>query len=222
MKFVDFHTHVDSFIPETLKIVSVHGSVSDLSGLFTMGYHPWWQQKVLKQNDLDLLQGTYHNNLFCLGIGECGLDKLQGAPFDIQMKNFLLHLAIAHENSAPVVIHCVRSFNEIIEARKDFRKDKWCIHGYSKKIDLAKSLLDKGLFLSIAPDESWLHNKFDLLKFLPLDRIFIESDGDLSLSLQRRYEILAQAQNKSLDVVSSILFNNYKIFFGKKWEQVIG
>ena len=47
-------------------------------------------------------------------IGECGLDKVWGPTLDIQEASFRRHIELSEKHQKPLIIHCVKAYNEII------------------------------------------------------------------------------------------------------------
>lgn len=215
--YIDFHTHHTTEDPEVIEVLSCHEEVIHSVGYYTCAYHPWYQNEKLTQKQLDYLRNQYVSKPFCLGIGECGLDKFYGAPMLTQIEIFRQHLDLAVELHAPLIIHCVGRFNELLALRKEYPQALWCVHGYNKHKQLAGTLLDSGIYLSVSPDHTWIKSKMDLLNFLPLDQIFIESDGKSHIPIQNRYEVLSSARNVSIDHTKEQIFHNFKKFYEEKW-----
>jgi TatD DNase family protein len=220
--FVDFHTHCLKSENDVIEVLSCHSACPDKTHYHTLGYHPWWQVSELTISDLEHLRLHYNSHLSCLGIGECGLDKFRGAPAHTQIKIFRQQLDLASELGAPVIIHCVKSHQEIVSFKKEYPDALWCIHGFNKNTRLAAMLLDHGIYLSISPDDTWLKSRNELLSFLPVNQIFIESDGRSDISIQGRYTVLSQSRNLTVDEVRTSLFHNFKSFFKAKWKHLNG
>ena len=217
-KWIDFHCHsIFENDPECIEIVSCHPGKNTSEGFFTLGYHPWWSLKVLEAEQLDLLTQSYMLNNRCLGIGECGLDKLQGADFDIQIKNFECQVELANKLNAPVIIHCVRKFDALISVYKNMAKTKWVIHGFKRNKTLAKTIIDMDISISVAPYDHMNESFIEVLEYLPLDKFFIETDSDRRLTIRERYKIMSELRKLPEDSLKLQLFENVKVFFDKIW-----
>ncbi len=219
---IDFHTHTSANHNNGIEILSCHITDTLNKGLYTIGFHPWRITDIISNEDLNVLKHHYINNGNCLAIGECGLDRLHNFSFDRQVEVFRQQIELAHEISAPVIIHCVKSYDEIIAFKKEYPSAKWCVHGFLKSETLAKQLLDLGFYLSIAPSQNWKVDRRKLLEFLPIDRLFIESDGQKNCSLNLRYKILAEAKRMDVEELKLNILYNCKNFFGEKWRQLNG
>ena len=121
----------------------------------SIGLHPWkvgedWQEVVAS-----IRKEASRRDVWA--IGECGLDKVHGAPLAMQMDAFRAHIAIAEEVQKPMVIHCVKAFDELLMLRRELEASckqegrvpqSWVIHGFRGKPEQAKQLMTKGMLLS--------------------------------------------------------------------------
>jgi TatD DNase family protein len=113
-----------------------------------------------------------------LMIGEAGLDKKNGStPMETQMEVFREHVRLSELLRKPLIIHCVKGFDEVLAIRKEMKAAlPWLIHGFRGGIEQWQQLSRAGLLVSIGE-----HYDEELVKELPLSQLFIESDerGDL-------------------------------------------
>lgn len=216
--FIDFHTHkpIHKGNAEVLEVVSAHKQIKYEGNYYTIGHHPWWSDAVLSESDLQNLAINLENSL-CLGIGECGLDKLKGASKSIQEEVFFQQIQLANAHKVPVIIHCVRQYDQIIHFRKQHGQTPWAIHGFRRNLQLAKSLLGAGIKLSVSPFLNMNQSFTDMLRYLPLDQFFIETDSEYSLSIQQRYQIMADLKGISNNQLQEVLETNFKHFFKSKF-----
>lgn len=115
---------------------------------YSVGIHPWWTAEV-DWEDLKpgLLLWAEHPQV--VRIGECGLDKLKGALVEQQEQVFLMHVALSERLAKPLTIHCVKAFDRLLALRKQLRPtQRWAIHGFRGKPELAQQLLAAGFDLS--------------------------------------------------------------------------
>lgn len=142
------------------------------------GLHPWF---VNKYPDLATLEKLLREQIECLQpdfIGECGLDLLK-SDFEYQQAVFELHLRLASEYQLPVVIHCVRAYNQLLMllAKAQLRVPL-LVHAYNGNGELARQLIKKGAYLGVG--SIVMNSDSQLLKSItriPLDNIVIESDA---------------------------------------------
>ena len=216
--YIDFHTHkpIYSNDKEVIEIISAHKNVKYENEYYTIGHHPWWTEKALNSDEINNLKQNLQNK-FCLGIGECGLDKLKGASKEIQEEVFYQQIQVANENNVPLIIHCVRQYDQILRFRKQYGKTPWVIHGFRRNQQLAKSLLDQGIQMSISPFENMNQSFKEMLEYIPINGFFIETDSDYSLNIKERYAIMATLKKVDEEHLQEIMIENLTTFF--KWKE---
>lgn len=207
--FFNIHTHVSvhpeseilSLSPEELStdIHSVHASV---------GIHPW----TLTKENADIQWNALHESIKdkrIVAIGECGLDKLKGPSMELQTAVFKQEAALAEDSSLPLIIHCVKAFNELIQLKKEISpRQSWIIHGFRGKLPLALDCIRHGFYLSIGS-----HFQENTLKTIPLDRLFIETD-ESEESIGSIYQRVAETKGISQqELLEAINKNVREVFF---------
>lgn len=139
---------------------------------YSVGFHPWHDVERLTDDDFALLERCARHPQV-LAIGEAGMDRLRGAALDVQREVFVRHLRLAHELAKPVVVHCVRTAQDILAARHAAQLDDvtLIIHGMRGNAHVARTLLDGGCYLSYG-------ERFNraAVAVTPLDRLLIETD----------------------------------------------
>ena len=216
--YIDFHTHkpIYSNDPEVIEIISAHKNVKYENEYYTIGHHPWWTEKHLIEDEINNLKQNLQDK-FCLGIGECGLDKLKGVSKEIQEEVFYQQIQVANESKVPLIIHCVRQYDQILHFRKQYGKTPWVIHGFRRNQQLAKSLLDQGIQLSISPFENMNVSFEEMLEYIPLNGFFIETDSDYSMNIKERYAIIASLKSVDKVYLQELMVQNFTTFF--KWKE---
>lgn len=171
MEILDIHTHHLYKNPAQAIVNRMPWHfLPDSEGYFSVGFHPWYLTEDGSE-DWDTFQ-EYVSLPQVLAIGESGLDKLSSVNMDIQEKAFLKQAEIASSINKPLIIHCVKAYNEIIRYKMDINPEvAWIIHGFRGKKELASQLLDHGFYLSFG--EKYQE---DALKATPLDKLLIETD----------------------------------------------
>ncbi len=168
---LDFHTHrMDA--PEALIAVDPR-QFDPLPGrYYSVGFHPWLELDRLTGTDFTLLeQCARHPQV--IAIGETGMDRLRGAALNIQASVFARHLQLAHDVDMPVVVHCVRASQDILDLRRSIGLTTIpiAIHGMRGNQHVANTLLEAGCYLSYGA-------RFnpEALMTTPLERLLIETD----------------------------------------------
>ncbi len=154
---------------------------------YSAGIHPWDAHKANKK----LLEKLYHTllNEDVVAVGECGLDKYAEASYEQQEQLFLHHIQLSEELSKPLIIHCVKHFNELIQIRKKIKPTQdWIAHGFRGKPQLAEQLLKAGFYLSFG-------ERFnpESVRICPSNRLLIETD-ESKKSIQEIYEMVMEAK----------------------------
>ncbi len=140
-----------------------------LGAFYSVGIHPW--RLPASDNDIKLLKSIALRE-DVLAIGECGIDKVRGGDLDEQMRVLIRHVELSETVCKPLVLHCVKASNEIISLRKRIRAvQPWVIHGFRGNANVARQLLDAGMFLSFGE-----HFNADAVKVVPSGRLLVETD----------------------------------------------
>lgn len=112
------------------------------------GIHPWDVNPETLQEDLRQLDKLAGHDQVLL-IGECGLDKMKGPELKIQQQAFTDQIRIANARHKPLIVHCVRAFEELIAITKEHPPQvPVIIHGFNKSPELARQLSNHGFLLS--------------------------------------------------------------------------
>ena len=165
---VDIHTHDKS---RKNAIINIYPNEELIEGVFhSVGIHPWQTANIssfiIKQ--LNILAA--HPQI--VAIGETGIDSIKGASIDIQIEIFKLHVNLSEQYKKPLIIHCVKSFNEIIVLKNKLCPTMpWIIHGFRGKPQLAKDLLKHGFFISLGENFNT-----ETASFIPDNKLLFESD----------------------------------------------
>jgi TatD DNase family protein len=212
--FLDFHTHRQRHegSKNVVEIVSIHLGQDKPHQWFTIGLHPWWTQSSVTDDQSRVLRMLLAQP-DCLAMGEMGLDKLKGPPLDTQSEILKNQLVIAEDLNKPVIIHCVRAFDPLIQIKKEFPGiPNWCIHGYGRHMTLAKQLIDQGFYLSIMPSVS--NEKFqDFFASLPSDRLFLETDSMPEMTIEGVYQRTSNITKLSEPFLRKQMNENAQKFF---------
>ena len=124
----------------------------------------------------------------CVAIGEAGLDRLALCPMQRQRSLFVRQAGLAEELGKPLIIHCVRAWEELIACRKAIRpKQPWVIHGFRGKATLADQLLRQGFYLSLG-----YYFQPETARVAWPGRLFLETD-EANVSIQVVYARVAEA-----------------------------
>lgn len=113
-------------------------------------------------------------------LGEIGLDyHYDFSPREAQKKAFESQLALAREMDVPVIIHEREAAQDCLEIIRASGIEKAVYHCYSGSLETAKTLVNMGFYLSFTGVITFKNNRKapDILRWLPQDRIMIETDS---------------------------------------------
>jgi TatD DNase family protein len=207
---INFHTHEAKHLDraDIVEIVSMTSPTD--RHFFSLERHPWHISSPITEIQANELRSQLqHKN--CLALGEIGLDKNKGVAFEEQVQILRSILTIAEQEQKPVILHCVKAFDEIIQLKKEFKAvPNWAIHGFNKNPELAKQLSDHGFYLSINVGK--VNDPKALLELIPHDRLFLETDNSPIL-IEDNYLRAAEMVGIELDQFKMQIAQNAKYFF---------
>lgn len=143
--FANIHAHGLPPSADTVLSISL-GDAMAADGFYSAGIHPWDTpapaERLLELERLAASDGRI------VAVGECGLDKLRGAPLDEQERVFEAQIEIAERTGLPLIIHCVRALDRLLRLRRRHPSGRWILHGFRGGEASARQLLDAGIDLS--------------------------------------------------------------------------
>ena len=181
----DIHTHREG---QPYSIFQAGKSTMAEGVPVSMGIHPWDVDSNWA-TDFEKIKRKAAQNSCVLAIGESGFDRLKGPEILLQKDAFYAHARVAAELGIPLILHCVKSHDLLLEYLKS-AKNPPCIiwHGWNQKPELAGQLLPFPVFFSFG--KHILHPSSNAVKWLsacPIDRVFFESD-DSELKIESIYQ----------------------------------
>lgn len=185
MEFYDVHTHqilleenddpYHSCIFDVYPLEFEVAKDSHRRHAFSCGIHPWYSEG--SETQMTYLTEIAPNPRI-VAIGETGIDRLKGPSFDVQIPLFKQHIELAEKLRKPLIIHCVKAWEELIHVYRELKPSQpSIIHGYRSRPELTKRLINEGFLFSIGDNLN-----VDSLPLIPMDRLFCETDeGDMSI-----------------------------------------
>ena len=146
----------------------------------TIGIHPHETNENLINSDLIIK--NFNENSKVIGIGETGLDfYYNNSDKDKQIKSFIEHIKASIKTNAPLIIHSRSAEEDTFKILNSYKKSnlKILMHCFTGSKNFAEKLLDLDAFFS-ASGIITFKNSTDLqetFKYLPLDKILIETDS---------------------------------------------
>lgn len=210
--FVDIHTHTAKPSANLIQIVNLDlNQPCPEQGYYSYGIHPWALDDAEFQAEkaLQILEEKLKLPQV-LALGEAGLDKMHKASFERQIELFERQIKLSEALQKPMILHDVRSHNEIIALRKKHKAvQPWIVHGFSGTEQDIKQLIGQGIYLSVG--ESLLHPErkiYKSFKFIDLDHLFLETDM-AEIGVEKVYESAANLLEMDINVLKTRIFANF-------------
>lgn len=221
---IDIHCHqkAQNDYPHILSLdvhqLTAHDQSDDLalaSAVFvSIGVHPWF---IERQNITEAMQTLTRmaRQARVLAIGECGLDKCIATPLARQIEVFIAQIELAETLGKPLIIHCVKAFNELLHIKKTRKLTlPWIIHGFNAHPAVAAELIKQGCYLSFG--KALLNDRSqarEALKQMSLERAFLETDAAENLSIGEIYAAAAKMTGLPIPALQQQIFKNFKRVF---------
>lgn len=200
---IDIHTHLDQHdraeLPDILdradsagvNAVVIAGTTVestqdciDLAGAHRcvfagVGVHPTDIDRVLTEGDLEKLDCMASSGQVVV-MSEVGLDYLPTSPdHELQKSNLRAQLDIARRHRLPVVFHVRESAEDAVQLLADEHAGEFggAAHYFQGDRNYARQVLDLGFHVSLAKPLLRLPELQDVAKWLPMDRIVLETDS---------------------------------------------
>ena len=210
--FVNIHTHAARIKDNLIQIVNLDlNQLCPKQGYYSYGIHPWALDKADFQVDeaLNKLKENLQQPKV-IALGEAGLDKMHKASFERQIELFERQIELSEALQKPMILHEVRSHNEIIALRKKHKaQQSWIVHGFSGTEQDIKQLIGQGIYLSVG--ESLLHPERKIhksFKFIDLDYLFLETDMG-EIGIEKVYEVAARLLEMDNNALREKIFRNF-------------
>ena len=181
---------------------------------YSVGLHPWHVDQDSLMDDLEAVTAIAHHPQI-LAIGEAGLDKSIKTSLKLQTEAFEQQIAFAVKYEKPMIIHCVKAYNEVFDLKRNTGYDKaWIIHWYNASGEMGIQLSRHGFYLSFG---HMLFNEnskaFHAFKGIPLQHIFLETD-DSEYTIDKIYSKAAYLRNIPVSDLEAQLEKNFHTCFG--------
>ena len=215
--FIDIHTHSANPQDDVIQIVNLDlEQPCPEQGYYSYGIHPWALDNADFQVDeaLNKLKENLQQPQV-IALGEAGLDKFH-ADIEQQIRLFERQIVLSENLKKPMILHDVKSHNEIVALRKKHRaKQPWIVHGFNGTAQDAAQLTRQGIFLSVG--ESLLHPDrkiYNSLKTIDIVYIFFETDM-AEIGIETVYEAAAKLLEIDVSEIKTKIFSNFaRIFRG--------
>lgn len=194
----------------------------------SVGVHPH-EAEDFSEKDIEILKKACTNTRV-KAIGEIGLDYFyDNSPRDLQKKCFARQIDFAEEMGLPIVIHDRDAHADTMDilSSADMLKIGGEFHCYSGSVEMAREILNMGMYIAFGGSLTFKnsHRPREAAKYVPLDRILIETDcpyltpephrGKRNDSTYLKYvvDMLAEIKGVSAEEIERITTENAKRCF---------
>lgn len=192
--FVDIHTHRFSG-----RCIELHAR----------GIHPW--QAAGRDMPPAVTDSMFAD---ADAVGETGLDFACGVDRGAQERLFRLQLEAAQRLCLPVVLHCVRAFEPVMNVLLEYRLRAVIFHGFIGSVQQAARAVACGYYLSSGPATVRSPRTVAALRSVPLERIFAETD-DTGVDIADVYGMICRVRDVAMETLKERLVQNYYDIFDR-------
>jgi len=215
--YIDIHNHDSRHEEDVFILDNLMAHEGKLPGkrsgvVYSIGIHPWFLNESNHDQLIDFMRQNASEKPVA-AIGEAGFDKLRGPEMELQHKTFTEQAAISEESGKPMIIHCVKAWDELMMAHRTIRpKLPWLIHGFRGKKELALQLISKNMYISFWFDFIMRPEASALVRSLPVERIFLETDGS-GADIREIYRKVADDLGMTVEELKIQLLSNFNNVF---------
>lgn len=210
--YINAHTHLQLY-DAAIEVVNLNLDSTDKPNHYSYGLHPWYIEESTYENYIRKLE-IKANEKRCIAIGECGLDKLSKVDFTLQEKAFVEQIRIANHYKKPLIIHCVKAFNELINClNHNDNQVPVIIHGYNNNENIARVLLDNGCFFSFGKALlGYESNAAKTIINIGRKNFFLETD-DADISIKYIYRKASELLGIDEEILKQQVQSNFETIF---------
>jgi TatD DNase family protein len=185
------------------------------------GVHPWWTEEF-SEAEIETFKGLVEK-MASSGeltlIGETGIDRTIPETLTLQESLFEWHWNLAEKFNLPLLIHNVRGGSDFLSfLKKRPATTPWIFHDYRGNEQLMRDMLrlhpqsyfSFGLSIDNSPQIR------ELLPFVPLENLFLETDNQKHLDIVDIYVRAAEFIKMDLEFLKSQIWMNFKRLSNKE------
>ncbi len=218
---------VNTRLSESLDIQRLAEANSNI--FCSVGVHPHDSKDY---NDSSLIEKlkNHAKHPKVVALGETGLDYYyNNSDEKAQIDCFNMHLNTGIELGLPVIIHTRDADTDTISCLDAHPNTKGVFHCFSGSTEFAKQGLDRGLYISFSGIITFkkAEELREAVKFVPLDRILVETDSPFLAPIPHRgrrnepaftlfvAKLVAELKDISLEEVTEATTKNFFTLFDK-------
>ena len=185
--------------------IHTHNAQTNAQTIETVGIHPW-HAAIGDLAEVERLAPSVD------AIGEIGLDYACEVPREVQMAVFRAQLTLAKELEKPVILHCVRAFEDTIKIVGEYRLKAVIFHGFIGSKEQAQRAVNQGYYLSFGERTFRSPKSIEALRTTPLSQLFVESD-ESTTPIEEMYAKIAELRGVEVSELLKATEANFKRIF---------
>jgi TatD DNase family protein len=164
-----------------------------------------------------------------IAIGETGLDYFYEHSNRQEQQRYLsLYFSLARQAKLPLIFHCRDAFADLFSmADEEYKGYPAVLHCFTGNLEEARGVLNRGWYLSISGIATFKKSAAlrEIAKYVPLDRLLIETDAPYLAPQSHRGQLnepaylpetahaIAEAMGISIDKLATATVENAARFF---------
>lgn len=206
--YINIHTHKQRAGEMSIFSYSLGEGFPTPPSPYSAGIHPWSVSKVALD---EVLQQLHAANV--VAIGEIGLDfSVDNFDRELQISVFKAQLEIAVERVLPVIIHCVRATELMLQILKNYKLKNVIFHSFIGSREQAKEIVKLDYYISLSGNSLQSRKTIESLAVIPVDKLFLETDAT-QITIEEIYALAAVKMNVTVEFLKEKLYSNYKTIF---------
>lgn len=185
--------------------IHTHNTQTQAQTIDTVGIHPWHAAS----GDIAFVEQRASE---IDAIGEIGLDFACDAPHEVQIPIFRAQLAIAERLEKPVVLHCVKAFEEVMRILRNYSLKAVIFHGFIGSKEQAQRAVAEGYYLSFGERTFRSAKTIEALRSTPLSHLFVESD-ESTTPIEEIYARIAELRGLPVAELTAATEENFALIF---------
>ena len=185
--------------------IHTHNAQTHAQSIDTVGIHPWHASTGDIAEVRSLAPAVD-------AVGEIGLDYACEVPREEQMAIFRAQLEIAEQLEKPVILHCVRAFEDVLKAISEYRLKAVTFHGFIGSVEQAQRAVKQGYYLSFGERTFRSPKSIEALRSTPLSQLFVETD-ESTTSIEEIYAKLAELRGCKVEELLNATEKNFSRIF---------
>ena len=185
--------------------IHTHNAQTKAQTIETVGIHPWHAL----DDDISVVESAIEG---VDAVGEIGLDFACDTPREVQITIFRAQLAIAEQHEKPIVLHCVRAFEEVMKILSEYRLKAVIFHGFIGSVEQAQRAVAQGFYLSFGERTFRSPRTIEAMRSTPLSSLFVETD-ESPTPIEEIYEKIALLRGISTAELAAATEDNFRRIF---------